>query len=75
MIEMVYHLQLNQALGTKLMFLGVEMNAQSVSSWFASLCVLLAGSSIFEMTRRRFAVQWGATQEYIEKEIKRKESL
>ncbi len=75
MIEMVYHLQLNQALGTKLMFLGVEMDAQSASSWFASLCVLSVGSSIFEMTRRRFAVQWGATQEYIEKEIKRKESL
>lgn len=74
MIEMVYHLQLNQALGTKLMFLGVEMNAQSAGSWFVSLCVLLAGSAIFEMTRRRFAVQWGATQEYIEREIKRKES-
>ena len=31
--------------------------------------------SVFEYTRRLFAVQWGQAQEFIDKEIKRKESL
>jgi branched-chain amino acid transport system permease protein len=33
MIEMVYHLQLNQAVGPQLTFMGIELNAQSASSW------------------------------------------
>ncbi len=75
MVEMVYHLQLNQALGSELTFLGIKMDAKTVSSWLASLIVFLAGLSVFEYTRRNFAVQWGQAQEYIENEIKRKESL
>jgi branched-chain amino acid transport system permease protein len=75
MVEMVYHLQLNQALGSELTFLGIKMDAKTVSSWSASLIVFLAGLSVFEYTRRNFAVQWGQAQEYIENEIKRKESL
>jgi branched-chain amino acid transport system permease protein len=75
MVEMVYHLQLNQALGSELTFLGIKMDAKTVSSWSASLIVFLAGLSVFEYTRRKFAVQWGQAQEYIENEIKRKESL
>jgi branched-chain amino acid transport system permease protein len=75
MIEMVYHLQLNQAVGPQLTFMGIELNAQSASSWLAACCVFLVGAAIFEVTRRRFAMQWSVTQEYIETEIKRKESL
>ncbi len=75
MVEMVYHLQLNQALGSELTFLGIKMDAKTVSSWSASLIVFLAGLLVFEYTRRNFAVQWGQAQEYIENEIKRKESL
>jgi branched-chain amino acid transport system permease protein len=74
MVEMVYHLQLNQALGSELTFLGIKMDAKTVSSWLASLIVFLAGLSVFEYTRRNFAIQWGQAQEYIENEIKRKES-
>jgi hypothetical protein len=55
--------------------MGIELNAQSASSWLAACCVFLVGAAIFEVTRRRFAVQWSVTQEYIETEIKRKESL
>lgn len=75
MVEMVYHLQLNQALGSELTFLGIKMDAKTVSSWSGALMVFLAGLSVFEYTRRKFAVQWGQAQEYIENEIKRKESL
>ena len=75
MVEMVYHLQLNQALGSELTFLGIKMDAKTVSSWLGALMVFLAGLSVFEYTRRKFAAQWGQAQEYIENEIKRKESL
>ena len=75
MVEMVYHLQLNQALGSELIFLGIKMDAKTASSWLSALMVFLAGLTVFEYTRRKFAAQWGQAQEYIENEIKRKESL
>ena len=75
MVEMVYHLQLNQALGPELTFMSVGLNAKSATSWLGALAVLLAGLSVFELTRKRFAVQWGQAQEFIDTEIKRKESV
>ncbi len=75
MVEMVYHLQLNQALGPELTFMSVGLNAKSATSWLGALAVLLAGLSVFELTRKRFAVQWGQAQEFIDAEIKRKESV
>jgi branched-chain amino acid transport system permease protein len=75
MVEMVYHMQLNQALGPELTFLNIGLNAKNAASWVGAAAVLLAGLTVFEFTRRRFAVQWGLAQEYIENEIKRKEFL
>lgn len=75
MIEMVYHLQLNTTLGSKLEFLGVPLDAKSVNSWFGAALVMLTGLGLFEVTRRQFLHEWGEIQEYIEKEIKRRESL
>ncbi len=74
MIEMVYHLKLNQALGPQLQFLGVTLNAHGMDSWFGCAFVMLSGLGLFELTRRQFARQWGEIQEYIEKETKRRES-
>ena len=37
--------------------------------------VFAVGIALFEIVRRRFAQQWGDIQEYIEKEIKRREAL
>ena len=75
MIEMVYHLKLNAALGPELRFLGTTLNAHSVNSWFGSAFVMLTGLGLFELTRREFVRQWGAIQEFIEKETKRRETL
>ncbi|MBE2262739.1 MAG: branched-chain amino acid ABC transporter permease [Burkholderiaceae bacterium] len=75
MIEMVYHLQLNEALGPKLQFLGVSLNAKSLGSWFGAGFVMVTGLGLFEVTRRQFAREWSAIQEYIEKETKRREAL
>ena len=75
MIEMVYHLQLNAALGSKLNFLGATIDSKGFNSWFGAAFVMLTGLGLFEVCRRQFAVEWGQIQEAIEKEIKRREAL
>jgi branched-chain amino acid transport system permease protein len=75
MIEMVYHLQLSTSLGSKLQFMGVTLDAKNLNSWFGAAFVMLTGLGLFELVRRQFLVQWGEIQEYIEKEIKRREAL
>lgn len=75
MIEMVYHLQLNAALGSELNFLGAKIDSKGFNSWFGAAFVMLTGLGLFEVCRRQFAVEWGQIQEDIEKEIKRREVL
>ena len=75
MIEMVYHLQLNTALGDVVKFMGVPLNAKGVDSWVGAIFVLLTGLGLFELARRQYVIEWGEIQEEIEKEIKRRESL
>ncbi|WP_310646014.1 branched-chain amino acid ABC transporter permease [Limnohabitans sp.] len=75
MIEMVYHLQLNAALGPELKFAGVHLNADSLNSWFGSAFVMLTGLGLFELARRQYVHDWDETQVFIEKEIKRREAL
>jgi branched-chain amino acid transport system permease protein len=75
MIEMVYHLQLNAALGNELKFMGATLNAKGLNSWFGSVFVLVTGLGLFELARRQFVHDWGEIQTDIEKEIKRREAL
>lgn len=74
MIEMVYHLQLNAALGDELTFLGATLNARSPNSWVGSIFVMLTGLGLFEVARRHFLREWNEIQTDIEKEIKRRET-
>ncbi len=75
MVEMIYHLQLNQALGTTLKYLWVTIDAARVDSWFGAVFVTLVGVALFELSRRQFSRQWGEIQGEIEKEIRRRETL
>jgi branched-chain amino acid transport system permease protein len=75
MIEMVYHLQLNAALGPELTFIGIPLNAKGLNSWFGAGFVMLTGLGLFELCRRQFLHEWGDIQQEIEKEIKRREAL
>jgi len=74
MIEMVYHLQLNSALGDVVKFMGVPLNAKSVDSWVGAIFVTLTGLGLFELARRQYVLEWGEIQVEIEKEIKRRET-
>jgi branched-chain amino acid transport system permease protein len=75
MIEMLYHRQLNEALGPELRFMGATLNSSGVDAWFGAGWLMLVGIGLFEVARRHYARQWGEIQEEIEKEIKRRESL
>jgi len=74
MIEMVYHLQLNAALGDTVRYMGVALNAKGLDSWFGSGFVALTGLGLFELARRQYVREWGEIQTEIEKEIKRRET-
>ena len=75
MIEMVYHRQLNEALGPEMRFMGATLNSAGVDAWFGASWLLVVGIALFELVRRHYAHQWGEIQEEIEKEIKRREAL
>jgi branched-chain amino acid transport system permease protein len=75
MVEMMYHLQLNAALGPELPFMGARLDAKGFDSWFGAVMVMLTGLGLFELCRRQFVKDWGEIQEDIEKEIKRREAL
>ncbi|RST56415.1 branched-chain amino acid ABC transporter permease [Variovorax sp. MHTC-1] len=73
LIEMIYHIQLNSALGPTLNFFGAALDTSGFSSWFGAVVLLAAGLGILEVVRRRFVRVWGQAQEEIEAEIKRRE--
>jgi branched-chain amino acid transport system permease protein len=75
MIEMVYHRQLNEALGPEMHFMGATLNTAGVDAWLGSSFLLVAGAALFELVRRQYVHEWGEIQAEIEKEIKRRESL
>ena len=75
MIEMLYHLQLNAALGPKMPFLGITLDAQAAPSWVGAVVLLALGAALFEWRRRSFSREWGTIAEEIEHEIKRREAL
>ncbi len=74
MIEMVYHIQLNEALGPTMKFLGVELNVRALPSWLGALAVAGVGAALFELARRRFARRWGEVQGEIEAAIHAREA-
>ena len=73
-VEMIYHIQLNSALGPVVPFLGAKLNTQSVDTWAGAILVLLTGVGLFEVSRRGYKVEWDAIQEDIERETKRREA-
>jgi branched-chain amino acid transport system permease protein len=74
MVEMVYHLQLDDALGPELKFMGATLNARGLDSWFGGAFMLAVGVVLFELVRRQFVAQWGRAQTEIEREIHRREA-
>ena len=74
MVEMLYHLQLNEALGPVMTFGGVSLDAKGAPAWVGAALLLVAGAMAFELARRRFRVRWDAAQEDVERELRRREA-
>jgi branched-chain amino acid transport system permease protein len=74
-VEMIYHMQLNAALGPTLRFLGVRLDTSGIASWAGSAGLLAAGACLFEPLRRRFLRAWGRAQEEIELDLRRREAV
>jgi branched-chain amino acid transport system permease protein len=74
MIEMIYHLQLSEALGPEMPFLGMTLDAKGVATWLAALAVFAVGVVLFEWLRRGFSREWNRIQEEIAAEIAQQEA-
>ncbi|WP_431509035.1 branched-chain amino acid ABC transporter permease [Variovorax sp. DAIF25] len=74
LIEMIYHIQLNAAMGSRLNFFGVSLDTAGMGSWLGAVAILAVGLGALEVARRRFVRVWGQAQEEIETEIKRREA-
>jgi branched-chain amino acid transport system permease protein len=72
MIEMVYHLQLNQAIGPVLRFGGIALDASRAPAWLLAAALLAAGGMLFELARRRFRARWDEAQADIERAAQRR---
>ncbi len=66
MVEMVYHVKLNEGVGPIMKYAGFELNTLSSQVWVTVLATLLLGACLLEWVRRRFTRQWSALQEEIE---------
>lgn len=65
LIEMVYHRQLNAAMGSQIKYLGMQLDTASALAWLGALAVALVGAGLLESARRRFTRTWGQAQEEI----------
>ncbi len=74
MIEMLYHLQLNEAMGPVLHFMGLELNSKSLSSWLGAAVVAVVGLLLFVNARSRFARRWSDVQGEIEALLRAREA-
>jgi branched-chain amino acid transport system permease protein len=68
LVEMVYHRQLDAAMGPVLRFLGTSLDTSSAAHWSGLLVYLAIGVLFFEWSRRRFALQWNAVHQSMEDE-------
>jgi branched-chain amino acid transport system permease protein len=68
LVEMVYHRQLDAAMGPVLRFVGMALDTSSAAHWSGLLVYLALGVLCFEWSRRRFALQWSAVHQSMEDE-------
>ena len=74
-VEMIYHVKLNEAMGPQMSFAGVMLDTRGTDAWVGALLLLATGVGLFEVSRRQFVRHWGQVQEDIEAEIQRREAL
>ena len=74
LIEMIYHRQLNSAVGPVLQFFGFSLDTSTATAWVVSAALVVVGGAMLEVVRRRFVRAWGHAQEAIELDMRRAEA-
>ena len=62
MIEMLYQLQFNAAVGPELRFIGLTLNITQLGDWLGAALVFLIGLGFFALAWRGFQRQWRGVQ-------------
>ena len=57
-VEMIYHLSLEAATGTKKVLLGVEVDIASAPPWIAFALLAALGAALFMLARRKVSAAW-----------------
>jgi branched-chain amino acid transport system permease protein len=73
LVEMVYHLQLNQSEGPVLRYLGLALDVEKTHHWLLAALVLALGGALFEWNRRGFVRRWDRIQAAIEARLHHRE--
>ena len=73
LIEMIYHRQLNAALGSSVGFMGMQLDTSAAATWTMAVVVFVVGMGLLEVGRRVTARRWGQIEEAIEESIKKGE--
>ena len=71
LIEMMYHLTLESAMGTGMSLFGQQVDTAALSGWLTGGLLFLTGLMAFLMIRPRFVSTWGDVTADIEKSIAR----
>lgn len=71
LIEMIYHMQLNAALGPSVSFIGTQLDTSAAATWAVALVVFVVGMGLLEVFRRFTQRRWSQIQEDIEEIMKK----
>ena len=71
LIEMLYHLTLESAMGTDMTLFGQQVDTAALWGWLTGGLLFLLGLFVFLMIRPRFVVAWDDVNAEIEKSIAR----
>ena len=68
LVEMVYHIQLDAALGSELPFLGSVLVVDQPATWTGAVLIFLTGVAVLLIAKRFFLRRWNLIQEECHRE-------
>jgi len=66
LVEMIYHIQLDSALGPEMPFMGTVLNVDQAATWVGSVLIFLIGIALLALGKRFFVKRWNLIQEQIQ---------
>ena len=63
---MIYHIQLDAALGPDLPFMGSVLVVDQPATWTGAVLILLTGLALLVLGKRAFSKRWNLIQEQIQ---------